>query len=798
MTPAMHRTDLSGPTPRPAHPRARSWAFAPLILAALAGCETETAPVLRALPEVRAGTGTAPPRASGPVGTTDAPSAPQVSFGRVAAASAPGGAAARGGAGGEPGGGQGGGDISLDFVDADIREVAAQVLGTVLGVNYTIDPSVRGTATLRTTTPVARSQVLPALQALLAQNGAALTVQGGVYRVLPAAAAGIGGTDATSGGGVIALRYASAEDLARVLQPYVGAGGKVLAAAGQNALLVAGDPATREALISLVRAFDVDVLAGQSYALFPASSGGAKDFADALSAALRGGQGGPGGGSLAGLVRVVPMERINAVLVVSSQPRYVEDARRVYALVERTRRQTIRSWNVYYLQNGRSDDVAYVLQQAFTPGRVTARPGARAVGSTAPGRGSRRIGGGYNAGDGTISGGLVSGGVGGGLGRTGGAGGTGLGAGALSGLGAGGAGAQQDPAQNPANPLLGGLDPGGGSGGVGGGAGGANAEAEGIRIIPNAQNNAVLIYATQQERATIEAMLRKIDILPLQVRIDATIAEVTLNDTLQYGTQFFFKAGINGALNFSPAGTAAGAFASAFPGFVLSGPNGGNAALNALQAVTQVRVLSSPQVLVLDNEAARLQVGNLVPFLTSSSQSTITSNAPIINSIDYRETGVIMEVTPRVNSGGLVTLDISQEVSDVDSSATAATGINSPTFLQRNVTSRVVVQDGQTIGLAGLIRDQTARGNSGIPFLKDIPLLGLLAGRQDNTRTRTELLVLITPHVVHDQRDARALTEDLRDQLINAAVVPDALGRLRPSGSADPSAPLRRNLRLGQ
>ena len=188
-------------------------------------------------------------------------------------------------------------------------------------------------------------------------------------------------------------------------------------------------------------------------------------------------------------------------------------------------------------------------------------------------------------------------------------------------------------------------------------------------------------------------------------------------------------------------------------------------------------------------------MGNLVPFLTTSSQSALSSNAPVINSIDYRETGVIMEVTPRVNSGGLVTLDISQEVSDVDPTANT-NGINSPTFMQRNVSSRVVVQDGQTIGLAGLIRDTSSRNNAGIPFLKDIPLLGLLAGRQDNQRGRTELLVLITPHVIHDQRDARALTEDLRDQLVNAAKVPEDLGRLRPSGSPDPGNPLRRGLRL--
>jgi general secretion pathway protein D len=158
---------------------------------------------------------------------------------------------------------------------------------------------------------------------------------------------------------------------------------------------------------------------------------------------------------------------------------------------------------------------------------------------------------------------------------------------------------------------------------------------------------------------------------------------------------------------------------------------------------------------------------------------------------------VIMEVTPRVNSGGLVTLDVMQDVSSVATAITTP-GINSPTFNERNVNSRVVVQDGQTIGLAGLITDNASLGNQGIPWLKDVPILGLLAGTQNNTRQRTELLIMITPHVIHDQRDARALTDDLRDQLINAAAVPGLLNSLRSSGQSDPSARLRKQLQLQQ
>jgi len=314
-----------------------------------------------------------------------------------------------------------------------------------------------------------------------------------------------------------------------------------------------------------------------------------------------------------------------------------------------------------------------------------------------------------------------------------------------------------------------------------------------MRIIPNPQNNAVVVYATAQEAGTVQAMLRRVDILPLQVRIDATIAEVTLNDNLRYGTQFLFGGGgIAAALTLAPGPQRL--LGNPFPGFVIGDKRGTDYALDLLQQVTQVRVLSSPQLMVLDNEPARLQVGSLVPLLTQSAQSTLSAGAPLVNSVDYRETGVIMEVVPRVSSGGLVTLDIAQEVSDVDPNAPSS-GISSPTFLQRAVRSRVVVQDGQTIGLAGLIRDSSSRSNSGIPFLKDIPGLGALLGSQNNTRARTELLVLITPRVVQDQRDARALTEDLREGLANAAAVPEELRRQGISGSVDPNERLRRRMR---
>jgi general secretion pathway protein D len=212
-----------------------------------------------------------------------------------------------------------------------------------------------------------------------------------------------------------------------------------------------------------------------------------------------------------------------------------------------------------------------------------------------------------------------------------------------------------------------------------------------------------------------------------------------------------------------------------------------------LQAVTRVRVLSSPELMVLDGQPASLQVGDNVPYLTQSSQSTDTSTAQIINSIDYRETGVILRVIPHVGSDGLVTMDIRQEVSGVSPNVTTP-GLNSPTFTERAVTSRVAIEDGQTIGLAGLISDNESHGNEGLPGLKNIPLLGGLFGSQTNNRTRQELLVMITPHVIRSQQQALDLTADLQQQLPNAMQVRGVLQAAPFEGSADPDEALRARL----
>jgi len=656
------------------------------------------------------------------------------------------------------------GDITLNFVDTDIREVVRTILGTALGLTYTIDPNVRGSASFETATPLPRSALRSILETLLNQNGATLVERDGIYSVMPMAGGQLIRTaaTATSPGAatqVIPLHFASAKDLGKLLEPYVAEGGKITADTTRNALVVSGDPTVRQTLVNLIDAFDIDTLAGQSYALFPVGNGDLHALVGELEKVLQADAEGP----LANLVRVVPMERVNAVLVVSSQARYVDDARRFFHLTNRVEDATARTWHVYYVQNGQSADLEPLLQRAFTPGHLNPTP---PPGSTAPGAGRQTINSPSATGATSTVGGLASGlSAGGGGGAPGG----GLG----SGLAAAGAGGARAAAENPAASALSG--------------GGEDDKGESrVRILANRTNNALLIFATPSEYGVIEGMLRKIDIIPLQVLIEATIAEVTLNDALQYGTQFYLRE--NSWTQALSGGAASKAFANNFPGFVLT--RGAGLAINALSQVSTVRVLSSPQVMVLDNQAARLQVGSLVPVLTGSAQSTLTSGAPIVNNIAYQETGVIMQVTPHVNSGGLVTLDIGQEVSDVAAQTTTA-GIDSPTFNERVITTRVAIQDGQTIGMAGLIQDNDQQGNTGIPFLKDIPVLSFFAGAQNNSRARTELLVLLTPHVVRDQRDARALTEDLRNQLNDAAIMPQYLKNRPLSGSPNPAERVR-------
>jgi general secretion pathway protein D len=321
---------------------------------------------------------------------------------------------------------------------------------------------------------------------------------------------------------------------------------------------------------------------------------------------------------------------------------------------------------------------------------------------------------------------------------------------------------------------------------LGGGALGTGARtASGGAILPNVRitadvtNNAVLVYADQESQRVVEQTIRQIDRPQRQIAIEATIAEVTLNDTLNYGVQFFLasqKGSIvntvatapGGANTVEPPSNAINAAASALlgralPGFnmLIGAENAPRVILDALHGVTDVKVLSNPSLVVLDNQPATLQVGDQVPFSTGTA-TVLTANNTVVNTIDYKNTGIILRVLPRANASGNVVLDIEQEISNV----AAGSGQSlTPTISQRRVKSSISVNSGQTVLLAGLISETENKMRQGIPLLDSIPGVGDTFAHQNTMRARTELILFIRPTVIRDALDAHVIAEEMRTKM---------------------------------
>ncbi|MBM3508752.1 MAG: type II secretion system protein GspD [Alphaproteobacteria bacterium] len=597
------------------------------------------------------------------------------------------------------------GDITLDFDNADVRVVIETIMSDLLGSNYVIDPEVRGTATIKTAKPISRQALIPTLEAVLAGSGAVLLKVGEIYRVASAQAAGrtpaptVLGAVPPAGAGfsllVIPLEFIAASSIQRILTPLVPEGRIALIDEARNLIVARATGEEQRLIRDTVAIFDVDQLAGTTVLLEALERVDVQTVVAELENVFGSGKGGP----LAGVVRFIPIERLNAVLALTQQPRYLDEVRNWIARLDRSQSVAGRQLFVYYVQNGKAADLARTLSGIFT----SERRGSGAIGVVAATGGAQREP-------------------------------------------APAVGAAPPPSAPPPPAAAPGL------------------QGEGVRIIADDVNNALLIRADRSEYASIQDALAKLDITPLQVLIEATIVEVTLRDVLRFGVQYFFN---TGGLNLADSGktiltTAATLpIQSVVPGFSFTLTNGPSPKfiIDTLTQLTEVNVLSSPQILVLDNQTAKLQVGDQVPITTQFQQSTAITGAPLVNTVEYRDTGVQLNVRPRVNASGLVTLELTQEVSDVV--ATTTSTINSPTIQQRKIVSTVAVNSAETVTLGGLIREQSSQGKSGIPGLSDLPLIGPLFGNQSRDLRRTELLVLLTPRVVRNQQEARDLTREL-------------------------------------
>ncbi len=627
------------------------------------------------------------------------------------------------------------GDVTLDFVDADIRQVVKATLGDILGLNYVIAPDVQGTVTAQTERPLSRDALLPALESILRLHGAALVLDGALYRVetLQSAARSRrsvriepGGSGAGYGIQIVPLRYISAEDMRETLAPLTGQETVLHVDRTRNLLILSGAQPELAALMDTVRVFDVNWLAGMSFGLFELEFAEAETLIEELNLILDTEQ----GGTLSGLVRLMPVERMNAVLAVSQQPRYLDDVRRwVQRLDKATQTATGRQLFIYFVQNGKATDIADVLNQVFG-GEVATQPGEQPD-LVAPGLEPVELTSRPAEQQATQPQGTAQ----------------------TAATGAQTSRARRDigvmqrtatPAQ-PAPP-------------------GAIALASGseVRIVADESRNALLISGTPADYRAILRALRQIDRRPLEVLIEVTIADVTLTDSLRYGVRWFLQSsdGRN-QLDFAPTDTIdqglAYTFTSTNSSFVLE----------LLAGVTDVQVISAPTVMVLNNQEARLQVGDQVSVATQLStqetQDPTTGATDVVSNVELRDTGVILKVTPRVNEGGLVIMEIEQEVSRVDQDASA--GPLTPTIETRVITTTAAVQSGQTVALGGLIQDNKTNTKSGVPGLMSIPFLGALFRSTSDVITRNELLVMVTPRVVTDTREARAITDELRRRM---------------------------------
>ena len=295
-------------------------------------------------------------------------------------------------------------------------------------------------------------------------------------------------------------------------------------------------------------------------------------------------------------------------------------------------------------------------------------------------------------------------------------------------------------------------------------------------MVADESNNALIITASAQEYGRMRRILEQIDVQPNQVLIEATIAEVALNDQLSMGLRWFLQAGnfqfrftdIAATTPTTPTANVAATIPTiatpAFPGFssFFNTPNV-QIVLNALSTITDVNIVSSPTLMVLDNKRATLQVGDEVPIVTQSAVAVQVPGAPIVNSVNMRNTGIILNITPRINDGGRVVLDIEQEVSTAVQTTTS--GIVSPTIQQRRIKTTVSVDDGNCIVLGGLIQDKATNTRNQTPLVGDIPILGNLFKQKDDNITRVELLIAITPKIVKDNGQIRAIAAEFRDKI---------------------------------
>ncbi|MBN4982094.1 type II secretion system secretin GspD [Stenotrophomonas maltophilia] len=631
------------------------------------------------------------------------------------------------------------GEATFNFEGESLHAVVKAILGDMLGQNYVIAPGVQGTVTLATPKPVSPAQALNLLEMVLGWNNARMVYSGGRYNIVAADQA-LAGTvapstaPAASARGfevrVVPLQFISAAEMKKVLEPYARPNAIVNVDSGRNVITLGGTRAELENYLRTVEIFDVDWLSGMSVGVFPIQSGKAEQVAADLEKVF----GEESKTPSAGMFRFLPLENANAVLVITPQVRYLDQIQQWLDRID-TAGGSARLFS-YELRYIKARDLAERLSEAFAS---SGNRGGSSPASLAPGAIPSQLGSDGDRGMDTTSSTLGST-----LGGT-------------SGSGGSGNGSLNLPQRQPGNVSV-------------------SLEVEGDRVGVSAveETNTLLVRSSPQAWRSIREVIEKLDVMPLQVHIEAQVAEVALTGDLKYGVNWFFDNAVAGrALTGALAGLtlppAAGGSWNTFAGGVTGNDGvgwaftGHNAAavVSALDKVTDLRLLQTPSVFVRNNAEATLNVGDKVPINTTTVNTGVGTST--YSSVQYIDTGVILKVRPRVTRDGTVFLDIVQEVSsasDVPDSCNPTERNCNPRISTKKLSTEAAVQSGDTIMLAGLITDSATDGSSGIPGLSRIPVVGALFGQKTRTSRRSEVIVLLTPTIVRNNQESRNLTDE--------------------------------------
>lgn len=575
------------------------------------------------------------------------------------------------------------------FRDADIAQVAEEILGATLGVSYAIDPSVTGKMSFRIDRRMTKPQLLEAFEGALTNSGVVLIRQGeSVLLTTRSAAKGAGGIRASSATGGSAgyevvtapIQHAIPSEIAKVLES-VGPKDVVVHVDDKSGtLLIGGTRREIDAALETIRTFDKGGLEGARMRWFELSQASAPVIARELNQVLQ--------ASGANGATVVPLRRLNGLIAFARTPATLDD---IGDWVQRLDRPAGKEVNALWV---------------YRPRNVSAESLGRTLASVMPGNSAATL----SAGAATTS---ASG--------------------------------------ETATPI---VQSSTGSG-----------DEDAVRIGIDKESNSLLISASPAERVQIQRILEEIDITPPQVLIEASILEVTLNDDFRLGVNWQ-ALGAAGKLTVTSSGAENGGVAPTFPGFAVTFIDDDiKAAIDALGSKTDVEVVSNPKIVALNNRTASLQIGDQVPIVVQTAQSNTTPDAPRVVNVEYRDTGVILNVTPRVSGEDRVVLTVVQEASSV--AKTTTSGIDSPTIQQRKFESTLSLRDGGTVALGGLISSNRSFGDAGLPVLKDVPVIGNLFKSETRDHRRTELIVLISARIMrsedHTQRVMEELKADLRE-----------------------------------